>query len=353
MTSGRPGGGLNGGMDRPPSLDQVVPVPHGRTARRLEWQHLPPAVRRLVEGELGSPVVSAESQGSGFTPGFASRLTAADGTTLFVKAASKQAQRPFATAYAEEGRVQRLLPDDLPAPRLLWAHEDDRWVVLGWESVAGSAPCRPWLGVELDACLETLARCHQVTAEVPSTLSLQPLHAELPTLATGWDHVAGVCPEWPHLAEAQELARSFATLDDAGHLVHSDARDDNFLVTADRGALLCDWNWPALGPRWLDVATLLVTAHGDGLDADELLAAHPVARDAPASDVDAWLAALCGFMVESDSRPAPASSPHLETHRRWWAAATWSWLSTRRGWASVGNCSQGRVAGDLGGPVPR
>src|SRR5688500_11845585 len=120
-------------MDGPPSLDEVRPIPHGRTARRLEWQHLPPAVRAVVEEQVGSPVVRAESQGSGFTPGFASRLTGADGTEVFVKAASKQAQRPIAAAYAEEGRVQRLLPDQLPAPRLLWTHEDDRWVVLGWE----------------------------------------------------------------------------------------------------------------------------------------------------------------------------------------------------------------------------
>ncbi|HET6562382.1 MAG TPA: hypothetical protein VFG72_10940, partial [Marmoricola sp.] len=140
-------------MDRAPSLDRVEPVPHGRTARRLEWQHLPPDVRALVEGELGSPVVGAESQGGGFTPGFASRLTGADGSTLFVKAASKRAQRPIAAAYAEEGRMQGLLPDELPAPRLLWTHEDDRWVVLGWESVHGAAPRRPWRPDELDACL--------------------------------------------------------------------------------------------------------------------------------------------------------------------------------------------------------
>ena len=45
------------------------PIPHGRTARRLEWAHLPPAVRREIEQRCGSPVVSAASQGGGFTPG--------------------------------------------------------------------------------------------------------------------------------------------------------------------------------------------------------------------------------------------------------------------------------------------
>lgn len=320
-------------MDGPPSLDQVAPVPHGRTARRLEWQHLPPDVRAVVEERLGSPVVRAESQGSGFTPGFASRLTGADGARLFVKAASKRAQRQVAASYAEEGRVQRLLPQELPAPRLLWIHEDDRWVVLGWESVRGSQPRRPWRPDELDACLATLTRAHEVTAVPPAELSLVPLHHELPTLITGWDVVAETRPAWPHLEELRELARSFGTATDGGHLVHADARDDNFLLTPDRGALVCDWNWPGLAPRWVDVVTLLASAHGDGLDADALLAAQPLAAGARADDVDAWLAALCGFMVESDTRPAPASSPHLETHRRWWAAATWSWLAVRRGWS--------------------
>lgn len=334
-------------MDVVPSLDRVEPVPHGRTARRLEWPHLPPDVRASVEARLGSPVVRAESQGSGFTPGFASRLTGADGGTLFVKAASKQAQRAVAAAYVEEGRVQRLLPDELPAPRLLWTHVDDRWVVLGWESVPGAPPRRPWREGELAACLETLTRVHQLNPVVPPGLSLRPLHEELPTLLTGWDDAASRHGS-PLVAEARHLARSFEALADAGHLVHADARDDNFIVTADRGALLCDWNWPGLAPRWLDVATLLVTAHADGLDADSLLAAHPLAAGAHDDDVDAWLAALCGLMVESDTRPAPASSPHLATHRRWWAAATWSWLASRRGWARAPAGS-----GDLGLPAGR
>jgi len=103
----------------PQDLASVEAVPHGRTARRLEWAHLPPQVRALVEERLGSSVVRAESQGSGFTPGFASRLTAEDGSRLFLKAASRKAQAPFAEAYAEEARKIALLPDEIPAPRLL------------------------------------------------------------------------------------------------------------------------------------------------------------------------------------------------------------------------------------------
>ena len=151
-------------------------------------------------------------------------------------------------------------------------------------------------------------------------------------LVKGWDHVAVHQPQWPHLEEARGLARSLTELPDADHFVHADARDDNFILAADGRTLLCDWNWPALAPRWIDAVDLLVTAHGDGLPADALLASHPLTATAAADQVDAWLAGLCGFMLEADSRPVPASSPHLGVHRRWWAAATWSWLAQRRGW---------------------
>ena len=320
-------------MPAPLPLGAVEQVPHGRTARRLEWQHLHPDVRRLVERELGSPVREAVSQGSGFTPGFASCLTAHDGSRVFVKAASKQAQRPIASSYAEEARKLELLPDELPAPKLLWSSEDDRWVVLGLELVEGRAPARPWRTDELDRCLDALTAAAEVNGEPSPELDLLPLHEDMPTLLTGWDSVAEWTPDWPHLAEARDLARSYAELPDAHHLVHADARDDNFILADDGRTLLCDWNWPALGPPWQDVVDLLVTAQGEDLDTDALLADHPLSAGAHEDHVDAYLAALCGYLLEADSRPTPPSSPFLGVHRRWSAAATWSWLSRRRGWS--------------------
>ncbi|CAA9370212.1 MAG: hypothetical protein AVDCRST_MAG47-1147 [uncultured Nocardioidaceae bacterium] len=320
-------------MTVPLLLETVQEVPHGRTARRLEWQHLPPDVRSLVEQHLGSPVCHAASQGAGFTPGFASCLTGEDGSTVFVKAASKQAQRSIAASYAEEARKLRLLPDELPAPKLLWSSEDDRWVVLGLERVEGRAPSRPWQPEELDRCLTTLTVAARVTSAPVPGLDLLPLHEEMPTLLTGWDHVRETGPVWPHLDDLAALAHSYAEVPDAEHLLHADARDDNFILTDDGRTLLCDWNWPALGPAWQDVVDLLVTAQGEQADTDALLAAHPLAAGAEPDHVDAYLAALCGYMVEANSRPVPASSPFLGVHRRWSAAATWSWLARRRGWS--------------------
>lgn len=324
--------GLNPPMTGPQDLATVESVPHGRTARRLEWTHLPPAIRGLVEDRLGSPVVRAESQGSGFTPGFASRLTGEDGSRLFVKAASRRAQQQFAAAYAEEARKLRLMPAGLPLPELLWVHDDDLWIVLGFECVEARPPRRPWRPAELTACLDALSVVAEAMNPVPPGLALRPITEDLPGLTTGWDHVRTQHPDWPHLEEAAALAASFDSFPGNDAFAHTDARDDNFLLAPGRPALLCDWNWPALGPVWLDAVDLLVSAYGDGLDADAFLAEHPLTRDADPDHVDAWLAMLAGYMLEARDRPVPPSSPFLRVHANWWGETAWAWLASRRGW---------------------
>lgn len=287
--------------------------------------------------------MTARSQGSGFTPGFASVLTGADGSRAFVKAASRRAQGHIAASYAEEARKLRLLPlDRLPAPKLLWTEEDDAWVVLGFEAVESRTPRRPWRPDELSRCLDALVVVNSVMEEPPAALRLVRLQEDMPTLVSGWTWVRSVRPEWPHLDELEALARLFGALPDADHFVHADARDDNFLLTDNGRTLLCDWNWPGLGPRWLDAVDLLVSARAEGLDADRLLAGHRLTADAEPDHVDAWLAALCGYMLGSESRPVPPTSPHLGTHRRWWAAASWSWLADRRGWDAQRDLRQDR-----------
>jgi aminoglycoside phosphotransferase (APT) family kinase protein len=314
-------------------LAHVEQVPHGRTARRLEWQHLPPGLRGLVERHLGSPVVEAQSQGAGYTPGLAARLIGADGSTLFVKAANRRAQRRFADAYAAEAAVVRALPPGLPMPALRWSLEDDLWVVLAFDCLEGDNPRRPWQQAQLDACLDALEVVAERLDPVPSGLRLAPATEELPGLLTGWEHVRRTRPGWPHLEDAAALARGFLDVPDRTHFVHFDARDDNFVIDPKGRAWLCDWNWPALGPPWTDTVHLLVSAFGDGLDADALLRSRPLTRSVPDDHVDTVIAGMCGFMLEARDRPAPPSSPYLRVHSNWYAEAAWGWLAQRRGWS--------------------
>ncbi|MCW2855080.1 MAG: hypothetical protein JWR52_695 [Marmoricola sp.] len=312
-----------------PSGPSDVPgVPHGRTALRLEWKFLPREVRALVEDELGSPVVRAESKTSGFTPGFASVLTGADGSQVFVKAASKVAQAEIAASYTEEIRKLVLLGGAIPSPALQWFSKDEAWVLLGFEAVAARQPRRPWRPAELDRALDLAEQIAASTTDLPATLNLEPLVVDLPDLVTGWHHVD---PSWPHRTEAAELAASLADVP-ADRFVHADLRDDNILFATDGRTLACDWNWPALGAVWQDTLDLLISAHGDGLDVDPMLGTRDLTRDVQADHIDAWLAGVCGFMLNASQRPVPPTSPHLRTHNRWTAEAAWSWLARRRGW---------------------
>jgi hypothetical protein len=250
------------------------------------------------------------------------------GERAFVKAASRVAQAEIAASYAEEARKRSLLGDTVPAPRLLWVHEDDAWVVLGFEAVDARQPLRPWRPAELDRALDLAEAIASSTEMLPDGLDLRPAVEDLPQLVTGWDDVP---EQWPHRDEAAALAASLRDLP-ADRFAHFDLRDDNILLVADGRTLACDWNWPALGTVWQDTVDLLIAAHGDGLDVAPLFARRPLLEDADPDHVDAWIAAMCGFMLSARTRPAPRTSPHLRTHMSWYAEAAWSLLATRRGW---------------------
>ncbi|MFZ2015706.1 MAG: hypothetical protein WAV00_17960 [Nocardioides sp.] len=305
-------------------------IPHGRTARRLEWAHLPPSVRAAIEEQCGSPVVEAVSQGGGFTPGFASVLVCADGSRHFVKAASTVAQRLFAESYREEARKLRALPGGTPAPRLLWVLDDD-WLVLGLEYVEAKAPRRPWRREDLDPCLDALETVADLLTPVPEGLHLDPIAADFADWPAFWDHVRAT-RTLPHADEAAALATEFEGAVVGETLVHTDVRDDNVLLTPEGRALFCDWNWPTVGAAWLDSLWMLIGPRGDGLDVDSVIAERRLLRDVPPDDVDRVLALVCGYFLRQADQPVPATSPHLRDAQRWQGDVVWAWLAERRGW---------------------
>jgi hypothetical protein len=313
----------------------VIPttIPHGKTARRLEWPHLPPHVRALVELRCGSPVVAAESQTSGFTPGFASVLTCDDGSRHFVKAASVRAQRPFAEAYREEARKLAVLPPEAPAPRLLWISDADDWVVLGLEYVEARAPRRPWQRAELDIVLDVLETVADLLTPPPADMPLDSFAEDFATVMGYWDDVRRLRPELSHLDDAAALAARSDEVSVGTTLVHTDVRDDNVLLRPDGTALLCDWNFPCEGAAWLDTLFLMVGPRGDGLDVEAVLAERRLTRDVPAESIDVILAVLVGYFFRQCEEPVPPTSPHVRDVQRWQGEVCWDWLCERRGWA--------------------
>jgi hypothetical protein len=319
------------GLDGPVSAPRPYPAPVGRTARRLEWLHLPPPVRATVERRIGAPVVDAVSQRAGFTPGFASVLVGADGARHFVKAASVKAQRAFALSYREEARKLAALPPDVPAPRLQWVEEAHDWVVLGIEHVAGRAPRRPWTGDDLAASLAMLSDVAATLTPPPEALALDTIEAELADWPAHWDYARATFV-LPHGDEAAALAARYAEVVGGDTLVHTDVRDDNIIVRPDGTAVLCDWNWPGVGAAWLDSLWLLAGARGDGLDVEAVLAGHPTFAGVPAESIDVVLALLTGYFLKSADDPVPPTSPYLRAHQQWHGDVLWDWLCERRGW---------------------
>ncbi len=311
-------------------------IPRGKTARRLQWAHLPPSVRALVEQHCGSPVVRADSRDSGFTPGFASVLTCEDGTKHFVKAASLKAQKLFAHSYREEARKLGGLPADAPATRLLWLHDDEDWVVLGFEYVEARAPHRPWRRDDLDASVAMLARAAEVLTPPPPGLGLEPFISEFTAFPAFWDDVRAAHPDLESGAAAATLAARFAEVTSGDTVVHTDVRDDNILITPAGEAILCDWNWPVVGPAWLDTAILMIGPRGDGLDVDAVLAEAELTRDVPADHIDIALALVTGYFLKCAGDPVPPTSPHLRDAQRWQGEVCWGWLCERRGWPAGG-----------------
>jgi hypothetical protein len=238
----------------------------------------------------------------------------------------------FATSYREEARKLAALPPSVPAPRLRWLLDDD-WVVLGMECVEGRNPGRPWQQADLDACLDA---CEVVAAELtppPGGLALDTIADEFGAMVGFWDYIRVTQPGLPHLEEAAALAGAFADVAGGDTVVHTDLRDDNFLIGVDGTVWMCDWNWPVLGAAWIDSLFTLVGPRGDGLDVEQVIAARPLLRDVPPEHIDVMLALLVGYFFRERDEPVPSNSPHIRDHQSWQGEVCWAWPCERRGWS--------------------
>lgn len=302
-------------------------VPSGATSVRPAWDDLPAGVRTLVEERCGAQVAEARSQGGGFTPGFASRLLLDDGRRVFVKAADDGTRGIFAAAYRNEVQVLPHLPAAVPAPRLQWTHDRDGWVVVAFDDVEGRHPRRPWQPAELQEVLDMLTTMAATLTPAPEALHAPTFGAEFADVAPMWKSL-----DLPEAAEAFALATAALPAFAGDTLVHTDVREDNLLLDGDSRVWLCDWNWVCTGAPWIDTMSVLLSAYGDGLDAEDVVATHPLLRDVPADVLDGFLALLAGYFFTSAADDVPVTSPFIRDHQRWYATVTWNWLSARRGW---------------------
>lgn len=314
--------------------------PPAATSQRPGWLELPQQVRDSIEQRAGGVVVATANQTAGFTRCFASRLALSDDPdnaeaepleTVFVKAANDDTDPLVADCYRLEGSVVAALPGGLPVPALRWAADEHGWVQLCFDDIPGRSPNRPWKPAELTNALTTLASMAETLAAAP----------DLPAVPDLADWRVQDFGYWQALAadsgddRLSDLAKLESTVEAAlagTAFVHGDLRDDNVIVGDDEQIWFCDWNWASRGPEWYDLVMLLITAYGDGYDANALLGAHPLGQNADADAVDAVLAGLSGHWSRESSRPPLPGAPALREIQAWYAEAALSWLALRRNW---------------------
>lgn len=326
-------------MEPSRSLAALRPA-YERTARRIGWDDLPGDVRRLIAVRVGGDARAEASTGAGFTPGFAARIHGSGGC-WFVKAAGAR-EVPFAAeSYLVEARINSLLPDSVPAPRLRWMEQTaGGWVVLGFDAVDGRMPHQPWRPDELAAGLRAYAVAAQALTPAPDALAREGLDkiAECESDFGFWRRAAGGgvdAPAIPAFVPGRwvkplaELEAAWGNAVAGGSVLHNDLRADNILIDSDGVGWICDWNWATLGAPWLDLTVLLAVAFCDGHDADALLAAHPAAAEAEKEQIDVALAGLAGMFLNNWAKPEIPSSPALRGHQRFCARAVFEWLAAR------------------------
>lgn len=319
----------------------LTAIPHGSTANRLLWSHLPPHLRSVIEGRCGSPVVAATSVDAGYSAGMATVLETMDGRRHFVKAASVVAQRQFADSYRNEARNLRALgldgssagsPHAALSPRLRWTVIDPEWVVLGFDHHEHRPVGRPWTSDDLAVALELTERLAQPRDPGSYDRSaFAPIGSELASWPGAWRLVPTERLGLTHGLEAAALATRFESAAEGEVVTHTDLRGDKILLTDD-GPLAIDWAWPVLAAEWVDTVLVLIGAAGAGLDVDTALAAHPLTARVDPERIDAVLALYAGYLLAASLQPSPTYSPYVRSYQRSHGLDCYRWLARRRGW---------------------
>jgi hypothetical protein len=309
------------------------------TGQRLEWQEVPAHIREQVARRLGRPVLRAENQSGGFSPGVAARCELADGRRCFIKAVSAAQNPESPDMYRREGQIAGLIPPHLPAPRLLDVIDEEGWVVLIFEEVDGRLLSLPWTLEELGSTLTALSAF--VMAATPCPIPGLPTfferHVEMfgcyRRLAAGHPTLSDLDP-WSrrHLDRLAKLEAEWPDASEGNSLLHSDLRADNLLVVddEDRPIVIVDWPHACVGAGWIDVACMLPSVGLDGgpqpLEVEQAL--NPF-DGIDAQLIDRVLVGLAGYFTFHGLQPDPPGLPTLRHFQRAQGVVTRDWLAAR------------------------
>lgn len=300
---------------------------------RVCWHEMPVPVRAEIERLAAGRVVAARNCQGGFSPGFASRLSLADGRNVFAKAMDADAWPLQADMHRAEAKVAAALPDTAAAPRFLGSSDNGHWIVLIFEGIDGAEPAQPWNRAELDRVVAAASQLAQ--ALTPSPIEVPRDHPRL----GGWARLAhdpslvarlpGQSP-WAasHLPALITLEEQGLAAAQGPSLVHFDLYPHNTLLTLQR-VLFADWPHARLGAPFIDLLTVLSSAAASGIDPEPILRRQPLTAQTNPHTIDAVLAAHAGFCLAGGLHPPPPGLEPIACYKAAIGRATTEWLARR------------------------
>lgn len=312
---------------------------------RLQWQDVPSKVRAAVEERLGSPVVTVQSQPTGFSPGVAARLLTADGRRVFVKAVGREPNPDTAGIHRREAKIAALLPSTTPVPPLLWSYDDEAdtgWIVLAFADIEGKHPAQPWQPDELKRVLDAMVAMSAALTPSPVAIGMVPTTSDhFVRDINGWQKLRQAdaaqldkLDAWSarHLDALAKVEAGVSAAVTGNTLVHMDIRADNMLLTPDQ-VWIVDWPHAAIGAAWVDMICFApsVTMQG-GPPPEDILAHHPASRTANPDDITAAVVATAGYFTYKALQPPPPGLPTVRAFQAAQGIVAREWVMQRTGW---------------------
>jgi aminoglycoside phosphotransferase (APT) family kinase protein len=303
---------------------------------RVHWHDLPAGVRTVLEQRLGSRVVEATTQPTGFSPGLAARLRLEDGRRVFLKAVHQAANPDTPDIHRREARILAHLPAAVPAPRLLWTYDDQGWVALCLEDVDGRHPHEPWTAGDLSLVVATIEKMAADLTPAPIDPGFTAAEGFRGTI-NGWQAALkrgeSRLDSWSsrNLARLAELEAEAPDASGGETLLHFDTRADNILIAGDR-VYVVDWPWARIGAAWVDwVAMAPSVAMQGGPDPESFLRRFAM-KSVSSRSIDAVLCTIAGYFTVHALDPPPPGIPTVRAFQAAQGRVAVPWLRERTGW---------------------
>lgn len=317
----------------------MTAVPEVAYSVRPGWGGVPFVVQIVLEQRLGTHVVNAVSQTSGFAAGLASRLELADGGRVFVKGVP--ASHPTIRGYHAEAYAAGALPEGTPAPLLLGTIDDD-WFLLVFEDVEGEQPDLSPGSPDVPALLHGIDTMRALLTPCPLP-ALPTADAVFGVQLSGWAHLGQHPPHdldlWArrNLDKLVAMESAWRPWSAGDTMLHMDLRPDNVLIRhGDRRAMMVDWAHAVRGAPWLELANLvphLVVGGHSPAQAERAVLRGPAVAGVPAWAITGFAAAVAGYWAAASRQPSPPGSYGLRAFQATAAAAALAWVARRTGWA--------------------